>query len=96
MALVFLKNGATSEALGRFFLPDVFSSNLKAMTFLKTILQFVYIKHRKLLIQTAGLQQKHCQEPSRVHFPHTLSVSAYLNKMFSANTQLTHTQARQL
>lgn len=37
------------------------------------ILQFLYVKHHKLLIQTARLQ-KHYQEPSRVHFLHKLSV----------------------
>lgn len=50
MALILLENGATSEAFGPFFLPEVSSSILKAMMFLKTILQFVYVKHRKLLI----------------------------------------------
>lgn len=37
------------------------------------ILQFLYIKHHRLLIQTAKLQ-KYDQEPARVHFLHTLSV----------------------
>jgi len=80
MALLLLKNGAIPAALGLFFLPEVSSSVLQAMTFLKTVLQCVYVKRHKLLIQTAELQQKHCQEPSRVHCPHTLSVLAYLHQ----------------
>lgn len=65
------------------------------MAFLKTIMQFIYVKHHKLLIQTAKLQQKHCQEPSRVHFPHTLSVLAYLNKMCALIKYAAYTHAGQ-
>lgn len=65
------------------------------MTFLKTILQFVYVKGHKLMIQTAKLQQKHCQEPSRVRSPHTLSVLADLKKSCTLTKHTAYTRAGQ-